>query len=179
MPLSDLVYCDRRIHNDRTNRSASSQHCACPSYSSCAGFFGKASHHSGLSAPLQPRFGSLQPLAFPKTKIAAEMEEICECDGHAAHKISQWRLTADWLSPRKSDYSRMHNKVSSYWLPSYIKATWPGLEIFKMAGYFPDSPRIWPLVKGVTNKNFYQSNVVIWPIGNGQVKECPLKNDSS
>ena len=36
----------------------------------------------------------------------------------------------------------MHSKVSSDWLPSYIKTTWPVLEIFKMAGYFPDNPRI-------------------------------------
>jgi len=35
----------------------------------------------------------------------------------------------------------MGSKVSSDWLPSYIKATRPVLEIFKMAGYFPDSPR--------------------------------------
>jgi len=34
----------------------------------------------------------------------------------------------------------MHSKVSSDWLPSYIKATRPVLEILKMAGYFPDSP---------------------------------------
>jgi hypothetical protein len=40
----------------------------------------------------------------------------------------------------------MCNKVSSDWLPSYIKATRPVLEIFKMAGHFPDSPHIyWPL----------------------------------
>jgi len=36
----------------------------------------------------------------------------------------------------------MLSKVSSDWLPSYVKATRPVLEIFKMAGYFPDSPRI-------------------------------------
>ena len=35
----------------------------------------------------------------------------------------------------------MHSKVSSDWLPRYIKATRPVLEIFKMAGYFPDSLR--------------------------------------
>ena len=34
----------------------------------------------------------------------------------------------------------MHSKFSSDWLPSYIKATRPVLKIFKMAGYFPDSP---------------------------------------
>jgi len=37
---------------------------------------------------------------------------------------------------------RKNNTVSSDRLPSYIKATRPVLEIFKMAGDFPDSPRI-------------------------------------
>jgi hypothetical protein len=35
----------------------------------------------------------------------------------------------------------MKSKVSSDWLPSFNKATPPVLEIFKMAEYFPDSPR--------------------------------------
>jgi hypothetical protein len=78
---------------------------------------------------------------FPKLKIAVEREEICECDGHTVHKLSQRRLTVEWLAPRESDCSRMRSKVSSDWMPSYIKATQPLLEIFKMAGYFPDSPR--------------------------------------
>jgi hypothetical protein len=64
----------------------------------------------------------------------------CECDGHIAHKFSQRRLTADWLAPRESDCSQMHSKISSDRLPSYIKATRLVLEIFKMAGYFPDRP---------------------------------------
>jgi hypothetical protein len=42
---------------------------------------------------LQPRFGSLQLLAFPKAKIAIEREEICECDDHTVHKLSQQHLT--------------------------------------------------------------------------------------
>jgi len=58
-------------------------------------FFGKASLHPGLLASLQPRFGSLRLLAFPKAKVAVEREEICECDGHTVHKLSQRRLTAD------------------------------------------------------------------------------------
>jgi hypothetical protein len=33
----------------------------------------------------------------------------------------------------------MHSNVSSDWLPSYIKVMPTVLEIFKMAGYFPDS----------------------------------------
>jgi len=134
------VLCDHCIHNDRASRSASSRQCACPFYSSCAGFFGKPSHHPGLSASLQPRFGSLPLLAFSKAKIAVEREEICECDGHTVHTLSQRRLTADWLAPRESDCSWMHSKVSSDWLSSYITATRPVLEIFKMAGHFTDSP---------------------------------------
>ena len=63
----------------------------------------------------------------------------CECDGHTVHKLSQRRITADWLASRESDCSRLRSKVSSDWLPSYVKATRPILEIIKMAGYFPDS----------------------------------------
>jgi len=46
------------------------------------------------------------------------------------------------LTSLTEECSRMHSKVSSDWLPSYIKATRPVLEIFKMAEYFLDSPRI-------------------------------------
>jgi len=63
----------------------------------------------------------------------------CECDGHTVHKLSHWHLTADWLALQKSDSWRMHSKFSSDWLPSYIKATRPVLEIFKLVGYFLDS----------------------------------------
>ena len=108
---------------------------------SCRLFFGKASHHPGLSAFLQPRFGSLRLLAFPRSKIAIEREEICECDGHTVHNLIQRRLTTDWLALRESDCSRMDNKVSSDWMPSYVKATRPVLEMFKMTLYFPDSAR--------------------------------------
>jgi len=66
----------------------------------------------------------------------------CECDGPTVHKLSQRRLTACWLAPLESDCSRMRSKVSSDWLPSYIKATRPVLQILKLAGYFPPSPRI-------------------------------------
>ena len=143
MPLTELVYCVTvAFNNDWASRSASSRQCACPFYSSRAGFFGKASHQPGLSAPLQPRFGSLWLLAFPKVKISVEREKMCECDGHTVHKLSERRLTAEWLAPQDSDCSWMHSKVFCDWLPSYIKATVSVLEIFKMDGYFPDSLRI-------------------------------------
>jgi len=94
-----------------------------------------------LPPPLQPRFGSLRLLAFPKAKIAVAREMIFECDGDTVLKLSQQRITADWLVPREGGYSRIRNKVPSDWLPSYIKATWPVLEIFKMDGYFPGNCR--------------------------------------
>ena len=97
------VLCDHRIHNDRASRSASSRRNACPFYSSRAGFFGKTSHHPGLSAPLKPIFGPLLLLAFPKNKITVEREEICEYDSHTVQKVSQRRLTADLLAPWESD----------------------------------------------------------------------------
>ena len=137
--VSACVLCDRRIQNDRASRSATSRQCACPFYSFRAGFLGKASHHPGLSASLQPRLGSLRLRAFPKAKIAVEMMEICECDGYTVHKLSQRHLTADWLAQRGSDCSWINSKVSADWLPSYMKTTRPVLEIFQMARYFPDS----------------------------------------
>ena len=44
-----------------------------------AEFFVKTSNHPGDSALLQLRFGVLQLLAFPKTKITFEREEISDC----------------------------------------------------------------------------------------------------
>jgi hypothetical protein len=125
------VLCGRRIHNDRASRSTSSRQCAC---SFCI--------NQVCRPALQPRLGSLRVMAFPKAKIAVEWEEICDIDGHRLHKLSQRCLTAEGLDPRKSDCSRMHSKISSDRLSSYIKATRLVLEVFNMAGYFPNSPRI-------------------------------------
>ena len=41
-------------------------------------FWGGISNHPGDWAPLQPRFGALQLLAFPKIKITFEREEISD-----------------------------------------------------------------------------------------------------
>ena len=43
-----------------------------------AELFGETSNHSGDSAPLPPRFGALWLLAFPKTEITFEREEISD-----------------------------------------------------------------------------------------------------
>ena len=58
--------------------AASSWQCACSCITSHAEVFGKTSNHPGDSAPLQPRFGALRLLAFPKTKITFEREEISD-----------------------------------------------------------------------------------------------------
>jgi hypothetical protein len=96
----------------------------------------------GITPVCQHTYGSLRLLVFPKAKIVFESEETCVSDGHTIHKLSQRRLTADWLAPRESDCSQMRSKVSSDSLPSYNKATRLVLEIFKMARYFPYKPRI-------------------------------------
>jgi len=62
------LLCDCRIHNDRASRSVSSRHCACPFFSSLAGFCGKTSHHPGLSAPYSSDFAPCDLLLFPKLK---------------------------------------------------------------------------------------------------------------
>jgi hypothetical protein len=55
--------------------------------------FGRASHHPGLSEYLQPRFGLLRLLAFPKANIAVEMEEICFCCIiHYSHRVVKYKV---------------------------------------------------------------------------------------
>jgi hypothetical protein len=80
-----------------TERADQFHHDNAPAHSTALvqAFYNKASHHPHLSAFLQPRFGSLRLLAFPKAKIAVEMWEVCKYDGHTVHKLSQRRLTAD------------------------------------------------------------------------------------
>ena len=58
--------------------AASSQQCTCSCITFHAEFFRETSNHPGDSAPLQLRFGALRLLAFPKTKITFEREEISD-----------------------------------------------------------------------------------------------------
>jgi hypothetical protein len=39
--------------------------------------------------PYSPNLAPCDFWLFPKLKIAVEREEICECDGHTVHKLSQ------------------------------------------------------------------------------------------
>ena len=56
--------------------TASSRQCTHSCSTSHAEFLCETSNHPGHSAPLQPRVGTLRLLAFPKTKITFEREEI-------------------------------------------------------------------------------------------------------
>ena len=58
--------------------AASSQQCAHSCIMSHAEVFGETSNHPGDSVPLQTKFGTMQLLAFPKTKITFEKEEISD-----------------------------------------------------------------------------------------------------
>ena len=58
--------------------AASSWQHACSCITSRAEISGKTSNQPGNSAPLQPRFGALWLLAFPKTKITFERGEISD-----------------------------------------------------------------------------------------------------
>ena len=58
--------------------AASSQQCACSCTMSHTELFGETSNDSGDSDPLQSRFGALWLLAFSKTKITSEREEISD-----------------------------------------------------------------------------------------------------
>jgi hypothetical protein len=94
--LTELVYCVT-VAFTMTERADQLHHDNAPAHSTALmqAFLGKTSHHRSLSAPLEARFDSLRLLAFPEAKIAVEREEICECDGHAVHKVSQRCLTVD------------------------------------------------------------------------------------
>jgi len=62
------------------------------------------------------------------------------CFQFGSARLAMWivTLSARFSSARSAVW--MSPKVCSDWLPSYIKATRPVLEISKMDGYFPDSP---------------------------------------
>ena len=59
-----------------------------------AEFSGETSNHPVDSAALQPRFGALWLLAFPKTKITFEREEISDCQTDSGKY--DWAADGNW-----------------------------------------------------------------------------------
>ena len=72
--------------------ASSGQH-ALLSTTSGAEFFGKTSNHPGDSVPLQPRYGALLLLAFPKTKITFKRKEISD-----HHRWDQENMTGQLMA---------------------------------------------------------------------------------
>ena len=73
---------DWQLHRDNT-----------PVHASCLmQIFGETSNHPGDFAPLQPIFGTLQLLAFPKTQITFEMVEISD---HCWRDSGEYNRAAD------------------------------------------------------------------------------------
>ncbi len=133
-------------------------------------FFGKTSNHPSDSAPIQPRFDTLQLLAFPNAKITLEREEISDLSMRL-RKIwwrSLWRLVlaAFWA------VGEMLGELCE--VPSCL--LWRGLRrhypmytvsciMFNkclcfshyMVGYFPDRPSTFEKIdwKLVSNKSDY------------------------
>ena len=106
-----------------------------------AEFFSKTSNYPGDSAPLQPRFGALWLLAFPKTKITFEREEISD---RSLMRFSKTRHGSWWQLGELCEVSR-------WLLWKGLKCHCPMYEVsciffnkclyfsYYMAGYFQDS----------------------------------------
>ena len=120
--------------------AASSWQCACSCITSREEFFGEISNHPGDSALLPPRFGALQLLAFPQTKITFKREETSD------HRWDSGKYDraadGDWNCVRSQD--------------AYFEGDW-GIIVLcttciffnkclyfshSMAGYLLDRPRI-------------------------------------
>ena len=94
----------------------SSRQCAHSCIMYHAEFFGKTSNHPGDSFPLQPRFGTLRLLAFPKTKITFEREEISDHQWNSG-KYDR-AADGDWENSVSSQGE--HNSPNRHQLPHHI-----------------------------------------------------------
>ena len=115
----------------------------------CTEFFGETSKHPGDSAPLQSRVGALWLLAFPKTKITFERDEIADhwwdsgkhdggADGNWENGVRSW----DPLHLRGLRcHCHMYN-VSCVFFNKYLylQCYYVTLSLCYMAVYFLDRP---------------------------------------
>ena len=96
--------------------AASSQQCVHSCIMSHAKIFGKTLSYPGDSAPLQPRFGAPWLLAFPKTKITFEREEISDhqWDSEKYNRVAD----GDWENCVRPKVPTLNGTVASL---SYIQ----------------------------------------------------------
>ena len=80
--------------------AASSQECILVCITSHTEFFRETSNHLGDLAPLQPRFGALWLMAFPKTKITFKREDTSDVQKTQENVLGQWMVigTTVWGS---------------------------------------------------------------------------------
>ena len=123
----------------------SSWQCARSCIMSRAELFGKTSNHPGDSAPLQPRFGALWLLAFPKTKITFEREEISDCqwDSEKYNRVAD----GDWQHCVRSQGAYFEGDwgvivLCTMFLVSCIFFTKCVYFSYRMAGNLLDRPHI-------------------------------------
>ena len=124
--------------------AASSQQCAHSCVMSHAEFCGKTANHPGDSAPLQPMFGTLWLLAFPKTKITFEREEISDCQWDSG----KFDRTADGncetvLGPKVPTLKGTEASLSCVQCFLYLVSSSINVSFSHcMAWYFLDRPRL-------------------------------------
>ena len=104
MLLTELVYCVT-VTFTMTERVDQLKHDNAPAHSTdlvqAFLFWQSIISPRSLSPPYRPDLGPCGfCFFFSKAKIAVERQEFCECEGHTVRKLSQWRLTADWLAHR-------------------------------------------------------------------------------
>jgi hypothetical protein len=102
--------CDCHIQNDWASRSASSWLCSCSFYSSCAGFFGKSSHHPGLSAPSYS-----QDLTHCDFWVFPKLKSPCSHSTQSQSVASRY-----WLTILTGEWLFMDAQESLLWLAAKL-----------------------------------------------------------
>ena len=117
---------------------------ACSCITSHAEFFSETSNHPGDSALLQPRFGALKLLAFPRSKITLEREEISDrCDSGKYNRAAD----GDWENCVRSQgaYLKEHWGVIVLCTMFVVCCTFFNKCLYfsyYMAGYLLDRPHM-------------------------------------
>ena len=91
---------------------------------SCAEFYSETSNHPGDSAPLKPRFVTLQLLAFPQTKITFEREEIQE------NTTGQWMAIGTVWGSKVSTWKGTEVSLSCVQCFLYLASSSVNLSLF-------------------------------------------------
>ena len=129
--------------------AASSKQSTCSCILSFKEFIGETSNHPGDSAPLQPKFRALWLLAFLKTKISFEREEISDYQ----------RDSGKYDGAANSDWENCVRSQGAYFEEDWgiivrctmflVSCTFFNKCLYfsyYMAGYLLDRPRILPIL---------------------------------